>query len=90
VEPVTIKGLLARFKGLGLFGMPTDWVVVVVAATAAGVPVANDWVPGTFVRASSALWMKWHRGPYGQNPMVWKVRHNSVLYFGWRTRFLNS
>jgi len=59
VEPVTIKGLLARFKGLGLFGMPTDWVVVVVAAAAAaGVPVATDWVPGTFVRASSALWMK--------------------------------
>lgn len=57
MEPVTINGLLARFKGLGLFGMPTDWVVV-VAAAAAGVPVATDWVPGTFVRASSALWMK--------------------------------
>ena len=53
MEPVTIKGLLARFKGLGLFGMPTDWVVVVAAAAAAaaGVPVATDWVPGTFVRA---------------------------------------
>ena len=51
MEPVTIKGLLARFKGLDLFGMPTDRVVVVAAASAAGVPVATDWVPGTFVRA---------------------------------------
>lgn len=45
MEPVTIKGLLARFKGLGLFGMPTDWVVeevVAAAPAAAGVPVATD------------------------------------------------
>lgn len=85
MEPVTINGLPARFRGLGLFAMPAEGVGAEVALA-----VTIAWVPGTFVRASSALWMKWHLGPYGQNPMVWKVRHNSVLYLGWRTRFLNS
>lgn len=41
-------------------------------------------------RRSSALWMKWHRGPYGQKPMVWKVRQSSVLYLGWRLRLRSS
>lgn len=40
--------------------------------------------------ASSALWMKWHLGPYGQKPTVWKVRHSSVLYLGCLTRLRNS
>ena len=40
--------------------------------------------------ASSGLWTKWHRGPYGQNPVEWKVRHNSVLYFGCLTSVLIS
>jgi len=43
-----------------------------------------------WMRASSLLWIKWQRGPYGQNPVVWKVRHNSVLYFGWRTKLRSS
>jgi hypothetical protein len=25
-------------------------------------------------------------GPYGQKQMVWKVRHSSILYLGWRVR----
>lgn len=41
-------------------------------------------------RASSALWMKWQRGPYGQKPTVWNVRHNSVLYLGCRARLRSS
>lgn len=45
---------------------------------------------GELLRASSALWMKWQRGPYGQKPIVWKVRHSSVLYLGWRIRLRNS
>lgn len=40
--------------------------------------------------ASSALWTKWHRGPYGQKPTEWKVRHSSVLYLGWRWRLRSS
>lgn len=32
--------------------------------------------------SSSPLWTKWQRTPYGQKPMVWNVRHGSVLYFG--------
>ena len=39
---------------------------------------------------SSSLWIKWHLGPYGQNPIVWNVRHSSVLYLGWRANDLNS
>lgn len=41
-------------------------------------------------RASSSLWTKWHRGPYGQKPTVWYVRHNSVLYLGCLARLRNS
>lgn len=36
------------------------------------------------------LWIKWHLGPYGQKPVVWKVRQNSVLYFGCLVRVLSS
>lgn len=32
--------------------------------------------------SSSPLWTKWQRTPYGQKPMVWNVRHGSVLYLG--------
>ncbi len=34
--------------------------------------------------------MKWQRGPYGQRPVLWNVRHISVLYFGWRCIWRNS
>lgn len=40
--------------------------------------------------SSSLLWTKWQRIPYGQKPMVWKVRHGSVLYLGWRLRSRSS
>lgn len=40
--------------------------------------------------SSSPLWTKWQRTPYGQKPMVWKVRHGSVLYFGCRFRSRSS
>ena len=39
---------------------------------------------------SCKLWIKWQREPYGQNPVVWKVRQRSVLYFGWRETVLSS
>lgn len=42
------------------------------------------------VASSSALWMKWQRAPYGQKPMVWNVRHGSVLYLGCLLRPLSS
>lgn len=42
------------------------------------------------LRDSSELWMKWQRGPYGQNPVVWNVRHSSVLYLGCRASVLSS
>lgn len=43
-----------------------------------------------WLRASSALCTKWQRGPYGQKPTLWKVRHSSVLYLGWRCRLRSS
>lgn len=45
---------------------------------------------GSRRRASSALCTKWHRGPYGQNPTEWNVRHSSVLYLGWRCKLRSS
>lgn len=44
----------------------------------------------TFFFDSSLLWIKWHLGPYGQKPVVWKVRQSSVLYFGCRWSVLSS
>lgn len=49
----------------------------------------GDVLPTDFLD-SSALWMKWQRGPYGQKPVVWNVRQSSVLYFGCRIRVRNS
>lgn len=40
--------------------------------------------------SSSLLWTKWQRIPYGQKPMVWNVRHGSVLYFGCLLRSRSS
>lgn len=74
-EPVDM--LIGGLNGIG-------WPAATAARTYAAC-TARLWL-----RASSALCTKWQRGPYGQKPTLWNVRHNSVLYFGCRCRFRNS
>ncbi len=71
--------------GLSIFGLNgMGWPAAIAARTTAAC-TARLWL-----RASSALCTKWQRGPYGQKPTLWNVRHNSVLYLGWRCRFRSS
>lgn len=66
----------------GLIGI--GWPAAAAARTYAAC-TARLWL-----RASSALCTKWQRGPYGQNPTLWNVRHSSVLYLGWRCKLRSS
>lgn len=74
-DPVDI--LIGGLSGIG-------WPAAIAARTTAA------WTARLWLRASSALCTKWHRGPYGQKPTLWNVRHSSVLYLGWRCRLRSS
>ena len=55
----------------------------------------NSWAiceaTGDLEETRHLIWHAWKlKRPYGQTPLLWKERHSSVLYFGWRLRVRSS